>query len=92
MYIGGIQHHLLCCDEFSTQLQSFPMKTKSNNDIILAFILIIAFYKQHGYTIQVIHSDHEKTIFSAEIFLNGIQLKIIATYQDEQDWNDMFKQ
>ena len=70
MCIGGIQHHLLCCDELSTHLQSFPMKTKSNNHIILAFTLMIAFYKQHGYTIQIIHSDHEITILSAQVFLN----------------------
>jgi len=42
-----------------------------------------AFYK-HGYTIEVIHSDHETTIPSTQIFLNkqGIQLK---------NSNDMFK-
>ena len=86
MCIGGIQHHLLCCDEFSTHLQSFPMNTKSNNDIILAFTLLIAFYKQHGYTIQIIHSDHENAILSVQVFLNqqGIQLKTIAPYQHEQ--------
>ena len=62
------------------------MKTKSNNDIILAFTLMISFYKQHGYTIQIIHSDHETTILSAQVFLNqqGIQLKKIAPYQHEQ--------
>ena len=86
MCIGGIQYHLLCCDEFSTHLQSFPMKTKSNNDIILVFTTMIAFYKQYGYTVQVIHSDHETTILSAQTFLNqqGIQLKTIAPYQHEQ--------
>ena len=70
MCIGGIQHHLLCCDEFSTHLQSFPMRTESNNDIILAFTLMIAIYKQHGYTIQLIPSDHEPIILSVQVFLN----------------------
>ena len=71
------------------------MKTKSNNDKILAFKLMIAFNKQHGYTIQVIHSDHETAIFSVQIFLNqqGIQLKTIAPFQHKhKNWNDIFKQ
>ena len=86
MYIGGIQHHLLCCDEFSTHLQSFPIKIKSNNDIILAFTLLIDSYKQHGYTIQIIHFDYETTILSGQVFLNqqSIQLTTIAPYQHEQ--------
>ena len=48
---------------------------------------MIAFYKQYGHTIYVIHSDHETTILSAQIFLNqqGIQLKTIAPYQQEQN-------
>jgi len=54
MCVGGVQYHLLCCDEFFTHLQSFPMKTKSNNDIISVFTTMIAFYKQYGYTVQVI--------------------------------------
>jgi len=59
--IGGIEHHLLCCDDFSTHLQSFPLK--SNNDTILAVTLTIAFYKQHGCTIKVIHSDGRGAVF-----------------------------
>ena len=70
MCLGGIQCHLLCCDEFSTHLQSFPIKTKSNNDKILVFKTMIAFYRQYCYTVQVIHSDHETTILSAQVFLN----------------------
>ena len=86
MCVGGIQYHLLCCDEFSTNLQSFPRKTKSHTDVILGFTTMIAFYKQYGYTVQVIQSDHETTILSAQIFLNqqGIQVKTIAPYQHEQ--------
>ena len=45
MCVGGIQCHLLCYDEFSIHLQSFPIKTKSNTDIILVFAIIIAFHK-----------------------------------------------
>jgi len=71
MCLGGIQYHLLCCDEFSTYLQSFPMKSKSNHDIILAFTLTIAFFQQY-YSVQIIHSDHENTILSDQTFLNRI--------------------
>ena len=46
MCIGGIQYHLLCCDDFSTHLQSFPVKTKSNTDIIYVFTTMIAIFKQ----------------------------------------------
>ena len=60
MCLGGIQYHLLCCDEFSTYLQSFPMKSKSNHDIILAFTLMIAFFQQYGYSVQIIH---DQTLF-----------------------------
>ena len=62
------------------------MKSKSNCDVILAFTSMIAFFKQYGYTIQSIHSDHEITIISATIFLNqqGIKLMTIAPYQHEQ--------
>ena len=62
------------------------MKSKSNHDIILAFTLMIAFFQQYGYSVQTIHSDHENTILSAQIFLNqqNIQLKTIAPYQHEQ--------
>jgi len=67
-------------------MQSFPMKSKSNHDIILAFTLMIAFFQQYGYSVQIIHSDHENTILSAQTFLNqqNIQLKTIAPYQHEQ--------
>jgi len=91
---GSIQYHLLyftllCCDEFSTHLPSFPMRTKSNNDIILAFTLMISFYKQHGYTIQIIPSDHETTILSAQVFLNHQGSHPINM---NKNWNDMSKQ
>jgi hypothetical protein len=47
---------------------------------------MIAFFKQYGHNVQIIHSDHENTILSAQTFLNqqGIQLKTIAPYQHEQ--------
>ena len=77
MCLGGIQYHLLCCDEFSTYLQSFPMKSKINHDVILTFTFMIAFFQQYGYDVQIIHSDHENTILSDQTFLNqqNIQLK-----------------
>jgi len=55
---------------------------------------MIAFFQQNGYSVQMIHSDHENTILSTQTFLNqqNIQLKTIAPYQQEQNWNDMFKQ
>ena len=43
MCIEGIQYHSLCFDELSTHLQSFPIETKSNNDINLAFTVMIAY-------------------------------------------------
>ena len=61
--LGRIQYHSLCY-EFSSYLQSFPMKSKSNNDIILAFTLMIAFFQQYGFVVQIIHSDFMKTPFS----------------------------
>jgi hypothetical protein len=62
------------------------MKSKSNHDIILAFTLMIAFFQQYGYSVQIMHSDHENTILSAQTFLNqqNIQLKTIAPYQHER--------
>ena len=47
---------------------------------------MIAFFQQYGYVVQIIHSDHENTILSAQTFLNqqSIQLKTIAPYQHEQ--------
>jgi hypothetical protein len=48
--LGGVQHHMLICDEFSTYLYSIPMKTKSNSDIITAFTTLIAYFKQFGYS------------------------------------------
>ena len=47
---------------------------------------MVAFYKQYGYTVQVMNSDHETTILSAKKFPNqqGIQLKTMAHYQHEQ--------
>ena len=43
--LGGIQYHMLICDEFSTYLYSIPMKTKSNSDIIITFTTMIAYFK-----------------------------------------------
>ena len=84
--LGGIQYHLLVCDEFSTYLHSIAMKTKSNSDIILSFTTMISYFKQYGYDIKNIHSDHESALMSATIFLNqqGIQYHTIAPYQHEQ--------
>ena len=84
--LGGIQHHMLICDEFSTYLYSIPMKTKSNSDIITAFTTLIAYFKQFGYDIHTLHSDHESSLMSAMVFLNqqGIKYLTIAPYQHEQ--------
>jgi hypothetical protein len=84
--LGGIQYHLLFCDEFSTYLHSIAMKSKSNSDIILSFTAMISYFKQYGYDIKNIHSDHESALMSATIFLNqqGIQYHTIAPYQHEQ--------
>jgi len=84
--LGGIQHHMLICDEFSTYLYSIPMKTKSKSDIITAFTTLIAYFKQFGYDIHTLHSDHESLLMSAMVFLNqqGIKYLTIAPYQDEQ--------
>ena len=47
---------------------------------------MISFYKNYGYTVEIILSDHESTSLSAQTFLNqqGVQLKTIKTYQNEQ--------
>ena len=42
------------------------MKLKSNNDIILVFTFMIAFFQQYGYAAEIIHSDHETMILSAQ--------------------------
>jgi hypothetical protein len=62
------------------------MKTKSNSDIILALTSLVSYFKQYGYTIHTLHSDHESTLMSATSFLNqqGIQYHTIAPYQHEQ--------
>ena len=68
--LGGIQYHMLICDEFSTYLQSFAMNTKSNSDIIVALISLVSYFKQYGYDIKVIHYDHESALISATSFIN----------------------
>jgi hypothetical protein len=62
------------------------MKTKSNSDIITAFTTLIAYFKQFGYDIHTLHSDHESSLMSAMVFLNqqGIKYLTIAPYQHEQ--------
>ena len=77
---------MLICDEFSTYLHSIAMKTKSNSDIILALTSLVSYFKQYGYEIKSIHSDHETARISATTFLNqqGIQYQTIAPYQHEQ--------
>ena len=47
---------------------------------------MIAFFQQYGNSVQIIHSDHENTILSAQTFLNqqNLQLKTISPYQHEQ--------
>jgi hypothetical protein len=84
--LGGVQYHMLICDEFSTYLHSIAMKTKSNSDIILALTSLVSYFKQYGYEIKSIHSDHETALISATTFLNqqGIQYQTIAPYQHEQ--------
>ena len=47
--LGGIQYHMLICDDFSTYLYSIPMKTKS---IIIEFTTMIAYFKKHGFEIH----------------------------------------
>ena len=84
--LGGIQYHMLICDEFSTYLHSFAMKTKSNSDIIVALTSMVSYFKQYGYDIKVIHSDHESALISATSFINqqSIQYHTISPYQHEQ--------
>jgi hypothetical protein len=83
---GGIQYHMLICDEFSTYFHSISMKTKNNSDIVLAFTILVSYFKQYGYEIKSIHYDHETALISAAIFFNqqGIQYQTIAPYQHEQ--------
>ena len=85
-YVWGIQHHVRKRDEFSTYLYSIPMKTKSKSDIITVFTTLIAYFKQFGYDIHTLHSDHESSLMSAMVFLNqqGIKYLTIAPYQHEQ--------
>jgi hypothetical protein len=47
---------------------------------------MIAYFKQFGYDIQTVHSDHENTLISVTIFLNqqGIKHNTIAPYQLKQ--------
>ena len=77
---------MLVCDEFSTYLHSIEMKTKNNSDIILALTSLVPNFKQYGYDIKFIHSDHENALISATSFLNqqGIQYQTISPYQHEQ--------
>jgi hypothetical protein len=77
---------MLVCDEFSTYLHSIAMKTKNNSDIILALTSLVSYFKQYGYDIKFLHSDHENALISATSFLNqqGIQYQTIAPYQHEQ--------
>ena len=86
--LRGIQYHLLVCDEFSTYVHSFSMKTKSNLDIIVALILLVSHFKQFGHNIKFILSDHETALISAISHLNlqGIQHNTISPqqYQHEQ--------
>ena len=91
--LGGIQYHLLACDEFSTYVHSFAMKTKSNIDIIVAFTSLVSYFKQFGHDVKFIHSDHESALISATSYLNsqGIQHNTITLYQHEQNLNVMFK-
>ena len=57
--LGGIQYHMVVCDEFSKYFHSFAMTTKSNSDIIVALITLLSYFNQYGYDIKVVHSDHE---------------------------------
>jgi len=66
--LGGIQYHMLVCDEFSTYLHSMAMKTKNNSDIISALISLASYFKQ--YDIKSIHFDHEIALIRETIFLN----------------------
>ena len=85
-YLGVRQYHMLVCDEFSTYLHSIAMKTKNSSDIILALTSLVSYYKQYGYDIKSIHSDHETALISATTFLyqQGIQYQTISPYQHEQ--------
>jgi hypothetical protein len=65
------------------------LKSKSNQDIILAFTLMISFFQQYDYSVQIIHSDHENTILSAQTFLNQQNMHLINM---SENWNAMFKQ
>ena len=49
-------------------MSSLPMKTKSNSDIITAFSTMIAYFKQFGYDIHTLHSNHENSLISAMVF------------------------
>ena len=52
----------------------------------MAFTTLIAYFKQFGYDIHNLHSDHESSLMSAMVFLNqqGIKYNTIASYQHEQ--------
>ena len=45
---------------------------------------MMAYFKQHGFEIHTLHSDHESSLMSATIFLKGIKYNTIAPYQHEQ--------
>jgi len=62
------------------------MKTKSNSNLIAALTSLVSYFKQYGYDIKVIHSDHEGALISATSFINqqGIQYHTISPYQQEQ--------
>ena len=85
--------NLSACDEFSTYIHSFAMKTKSNIDIIAVFISLVSFFKQFGQDVKFIHSDHERALISATSYLNSreIQHNTIDPDQHEQKSKDMFR-
>ena len=92
--LGGIQYHMLICDEFSTHLHSFAMKTKSNSDIIIALTSLVSYFTQYGYDTKVIHSDHESVLISATSFINQQVFNItpLLRINTSKNWKDMCRQ
>jgi len=70
------------------------MKMKSRSSNSVAHTSLLSYFKQYGYYIRVIHSDHESALISAASFFKqqGIQYHTITPCQHEQNLKDMLRQ
>jgi len=88
---GGIQYHMLACDEFSTHVHSFAMKTKSNIDIIVAFTSLVSYFKQFGHEVKFINSDHESALIRPPHILTHKVFNTISSHHMNKKSNSDYQ-